>query len=123
MAVVQNRLDVLAVSTDARVLAATQGARPREASALAVVVAELAHNAIEHGGGGGLVTLAVGTEGWRVEVEDTGPGLPMAVLADGGPRDSSGLSSVRRIAKQLELRNRRGGGARIIARGDFPVRG
>ncbi|MDP1825426.1 MAG: hypothetical protein Q8L48_19365 [Archangium sp.] len=101
MVVVQSRMDVLDVSADARVLAASQGARPRKASELAVVVADLATNAVRHGRGA-LVKLAVGSAGWTVEVEGT------------KRRGQADLSDVRRFATRLELR-----GTSVIAHGEF----
>ena len=132
VAAVQSRVEVLAIAADARALGAACGFDSREAEELALVVAELGMNALKHGGGGGLVNIALSAEGWTVEVEDGGSGLPPAVLADAGRSDhlgaagvrpagdgkqsfGSGLASVRRLSSRLELSNRRAGGARAAA--------
>lgn len=133
---VHTRIEVLASAAGARSLALDTGLDPRRAEELALVVAELAMNAVLHGAGGGQVTVSVSDEGWCVEVEDGGPGLSPAVLADAGVSDrlgrdgvrplhdghasfGSGLASVRRLSNQLELNNRNAGGARVVARRDF----
>ena len=129
---VQSRVEVLAIAADARKLGFACGFDAREAEELALVVAELGMNALKHGGGGGLVSIAVSAEGWTVEAEDGGRGFPPAVLADAGRSDhlgaagvrapadgqssfGSGLASVRRLSSRLNLNNRRGGGAHVAA--------
>jgi anti-sigma regulatory factor (Ser/Thr protein kinase) len=131
-ATLQERVEVLAVAADARRFGTCEGLSLRESEKLALVVAELGMNALRHGGGRGRVRVNVGASGWRVEVEDEGAGLTDAVLADAGQSDrlgaagvrepadgrrslGSGLASVRRLSSRLELSNRRGGGARVIA--------
>lgn len=132
VAAVSSRVEVLAVAVDARTLAAANGLSVREAQELSLVIAELGMNALRHGGGGGLVQVCVDSSGWTVEVEDGGSGLTPAVLADAGRSDhlgaegvrppgdgrpsfGSGLAAVRRLSSRLELANRRGGGARVVA--------
>jgi anti-sigma regulatory factor (Ser/Thr protein kinase) len=136
IAAVHSRVDVLAAAADARMLAAACGLGSHEAEALALVVAELGMNALKHGGGGGLLTVALGPEGWTVVAQDAGPGLPPAVLADAGRSDhlgakgvrapgdglpsfGSGLASVRRLSSRVELSNPHGGGARAAAHKDL----
>lgn len=135
--VVQSRVEVLGLAAEARELAAREGLDARQSSELSLVIAELAMNALRHGGGGGLVSVSVSPLGWSVEVEDAGPGLSPAVMADAGRSDrlgaqgvrppndgqssfGSGLASVRRLSSRLELSNRRTGGAHVAAHRDFP---
>ncbi len=132
VAAVGSRVEVLAIAVDARTLAAAHGLSIREAQELSLVIAELGMNALRHGGGGGLVQVTLDERGWTVEVEDGGSGLTPAVLADAGQSDhlgadgvrppgdgrpsfGSGLAAVRRLSSRLELNNRRGGGARVVA--------
>ena len=129
---VQNRVEVLGLAASARALGTQHGLDAKQAQELSLVVAELGMNAIRHGGGGGLVQVALCSDGWTVEAEDNGPGFSEAVLADAGQSDhlgadgvrppadgrlnfGSGLASVRRLSTRLELANRRGGGARAVA--------
>ena len=112
---VQSQQDVNALTVDTRVLAATQGAPIRQAAELSAVVEELATNALRHGGGEALVSVAVGPAGWTVEVEDRGPGLSRKQSL------GTGLMQVQQLSSRLELTNRRGGGARIVAHRDFPA--
>jgi hypothetical protein len=82
------------------------------------------------------VLVTVSQDGWTVEVKDGGPGLSETVLADNGQSDrmgrdgvrprgdgqpsfGSGLASARRLSSQLELSNRDGGGACVVARKEF----
>ena len=133
---VNERLDVLAVAAEARALAKSAGIDAGFAEELALVVAELGMNAVRHGAGSRTVHVTVSALGWRVEVEDQGPGLSAAVLADGGRSDrlgvggvrsvshtrgtfGSGLAAVRRLSNALSLSNKATGGARIIAHRDF----
>ncbi len=132
-----SRVEVLAIAADARRLALGDGVDVREAASLALVVAELGMNAVLHGGGSAQVQVSVEPEGWTVAVEDAGPGLSPAVLADAGRSDrlgpegvrapgdgrssfGSGLAGVRRLAGALALENRGGGGARAEAHRRFP---
>jgi signal transduction histidine kinase len=136
---VQTRVEVLALSAKARTLASSYGLAPRYAQELSLVIAELGMNALRHGGGLGEVQVSVSTDGWTVEVQDGGAGLTAEVLADAGRSDhlgpygvrpagdgklsfGSGLASVRRLSSRLELSNRPGGGARVVASRDFQVR-
>jgi anti-sigma regulatory factor (Ser/Thr protein kinase) len=133
---VHTRIDVLAVAAEARALAARSGLDGRRAEELALVIAELAMNAVLHGPGAAQVSVTVSAERWSVEVEDGGPGLSQAVLADAGlsdrlgrdgvrpPHDGhhsfgSGLAGVRRLSSRLELSNRDSGGARVVAHREF----
>jgi len=136
VAAVHSRLEVLAITAHARVLAVLHGVDLRDAMELALVITELGMNAIRHGGGAGLVKVSLSSEGWTVEVEDGGRGFSLPVLADAGRSDrlgpegvrppadgghsfGSGLASVRRLSSRIELSNRPRGGARAVAHKDF----
>ena len=130
-ATVQRRLDVLAAASEARASALSFGIAAKQADELALVVAELGMNALNHGQGQGTVEVSVDSSGWVVGVDDSGPGLSAAVLADAGRSDhfgangarplgdggsfGSGLASVRRLSTSLELANKASGGARAVA--------
>lgn len=133
---VHSRVEVLAAAAEARRAALALGVDAAQAEGLALVVAELAGNAVRYGRGG-VVGVTVGATGWTVEVEDSGPGFPPAVLADAGRSDrlgaegvrppgdgrstfGSGLASVRRLASRLALTNRRTGGGLVVAHREFP---
>lgn len=134
--VVRQRVEVLAAAVEARRAALAQGYDAGRAEGLALVVAELGGNAVRYAHSG-VVAITVGAGGWTVEVEDSGPGFPPAVLADAGRSDrlgadgvrppgdgrrsfGSGLASVRRLATALELSNRRSGGGLAVAHREFP---
>ncbi len=116
------RADCLGAAVKARDCLSRAGWSQREASELAVVVAELASNAIRHAGGGECV-LEIERRGWTVTVCDEGPGFPAAVLKDRGRTDGvqpklgmgSGLSCARRLAGSLIVENLVPAGARVIA--------
>ena len=116
------RADCLGAAAKARTLLADAGWTKREASELAVVVAELASNAVRHAGGGECV-LELERDAWELCVSDEGPGFPSEILADAGRTDGvqprrglgSGLSCARRMSAALSLENRRPKGARIVA--------
>ncbi len=128
---VRSRTESLAAAAYARSMARAFQYPERESEALALVVAELAGNAVRHGGGGHLV-LSIGHSSWQVVVQDSGPGFTVSVLADAGRSDrlgpdgpvasgtphaslGSGLAATRRLASQLVLGNRPEGGARVVA--------
>ena len=129
---VSSRVDVVAAAAAARTQARECGHSISEAHALSLVVAELAMNALRHGGGRGLLQVRCEPWGWLVRVQDDGPGISLAVLADGGRSDrlgcagvrpvadgqrslGSGLAAVRRLSTVLALNNRDGGGALAVA--------
>ncbi|MBK7861234.1 MAG: ATP-binding protein [Archangiaceae bacterium] len=117
------RADCLGAAAKAREVLTEAGWSPKEASELAVVVAELANNAVRHAGGGEC-TLELEARAWELCVSDEGPGFPDEILADAGRTDGvqprrgmgSGLSCARRMSCALSLENRRPKGARIVAR-------
>ncbi len=120
---VVGRADCLGAAAKAREALSDAGWTKREASELAVVVAELASNAVRHAGGGECV-LELEPERWELCVCDDGPGFPREILADAGRTDGvqprrglgSGLSCARRMSASLSLENVRPKGARIVAR-------
>ncbi|MBL8952506.1 MAG: ATP-binding protein [Myxococcaceae bacterium] len=124
------RADCLGAAAKARECLARAGGSPRAAGELAVVVAELAYNAIRHAGGGECV-LEVSRGEWSVTVRDEGPGFPPNVLADCGRTDGvqpriglgSGLACARRFAGSLAIENLEPTGARVIARKQHLERG
>lgn len=69
-----------------------------------LIVQELLSNAVEHGGSGGSVAVAIEAtpraDGWRLSVTDNGRGLPNGFSIDGGTRQ--GLKIVRALAAQAE---------------------
>ena len=115
------------------------GFAPTAAAAFAVAVSELIANAVRHAGRGGVTLRALGAPrpGIEVVVEDRGPGIADlgAAMSDGWsagrrlapdvPHDPRcgrgvGLGAVQRLADELEIRNRPGGGLRAVARKRLP---
>ena len=111
--------DVVLARRRARAIAARVGCDPIAQSRLATAVAELAHNAQRHAGGGRL-TLAIDDVCLWVEVSDSGPGIAEldALLAGGDRPDGAdrphgeagpngdrarGLLRVRRLMDELEI--------------------
>jgi serine/threonine-protein kinase RsbT len=104
-----------------------------EARALALCAAELASNAVRHGGGGTLTATVLGGErrGLELTCRDAGPGVPdpAAAVVDGWSRGrallpddprfgglGTGLGAVRRMTDELVIATVPGGGALIRAR-------
>lgn len=128
---VRSRADAWGLALLVRDLALQAGFDARSAEEVRLVAAELASNAVHHGGGGELKIRS--TEGiCEIEVQDRGPGFSPEVLRDGGRSDrlgprgprpvgetaaswGSGLACARRLSGRLELTNRRSGGARVVA--------
>ena len=128
--------DRLACTYEAVRFAENAGLHGRGALELGICVAELLSNTVHHGGGLGTLTLRLLPGSPRiieVEVEDDGPGIdrPDLALRDGysrgayrvqgapcaaGPGQGVGLPAVRRFADALEIRNKPGGGTRVIVR-------
>lgn len=108
---------------DARVAAAVVRAAARSAgldrwcaAAVATATAELATNAIKHGGGGRLEVERRGSGVWLV-VEDRGAGCAAELAetlarASADPR-SHGIGAVARLTDGLRLSQRQGGGLAI----------
>lgn len=138
---VRSRVDVFSFCESVRRSAMGLGLEMRRIGELSLVVAELATNAVVHGGsGGGTVHVAIATTGWSVSVRDTGEGFSPAVLADAGKSDrlgadgvrppadgrrsfGSGLASVRRFSTTLSLHNLEPFGARVVAHRVFTPQG
>lgn len=127
----QGRADCLGAGVLVRTLARGAGWSDVEAEELALLVIELATNAVRHGGGGRCRVELGGAE-LRLTVEDSGGGFPAPVLEDGGRSDGlgaggpvpplerrglgSGLAAARRLADELHLSNPSSGGAHVFAR-------
>jgi serine/threonine-protein kinase RsbT len=116
------RADCLGAAALARSSLLVAGWPTREASELAVVVAELTSNAVRHAGGGEC-TLELDAQRWSVTVQDAGPGFPSPVLADEGRTEAlragrglgAGLSGARRLSNELYLKNLCPTGALVVA--------
>lgn len=93
------------------------------ASPVAMCMAELVGNAVEHGGDEVVVTLVGrrGTEQLQIRVEDTGPGLPTDL--DPASEGGLGLQIVRTLVGEaggeVQWRNRGGGGTAVEV--SFPL--
>jgi anti-sigma regulatory factor (Ser/Thr protein kinase) len=116
------RADCLGAAALARSSLVEGGWTVREASELAVVVAELTSNAVRHAGGG-KCTLEFDQRQWVLTVHDEGPGFPARILVDAGQTDGvqprvglgAGLSCARRLSGELRLENLSPTGALVIA--------
>jgi serine/threonine-protein kinase RsbT len=127
---IQERGDVVAVSSRARRLARELGLGSRRADELAIVVSELASNIVKHGIRGEIV-LALDSSEIAVEARDVGPPIRDFQLAatdhydDQGPIDpalilrrrglGTGLGAVFRFADRVEYQEEEGG-KKITAR-------
>jgi anti-sigma regulatory factor (Ser/Thr protein kinase) len=75
---------------------------------LVVAVNEILINAVLHGGGGGSVTVERATDGVRIEVRDSGPGISVGVPTERpGPQveGGRGLWMARRLCRNLTITN------------------
>jgi serine/threonine-protein kinase RsbT len=115
-------------------LARRNGLEHRAYCEVAIAAAELASNAVRHGGGGSIDLRAIraGTRrGIEIECRDRGPGILDVehALRDGVSRGrpptpdrdwseglGSGLGAVRRATHELEIETAPGRGTRVIAR-------
>lgn len=104
--------DRLWAAGEARRFAAELGFSAQDQARIAVCVAELASNAVKHGGGGRLeiAEVIVPAHGCRVRVEDHGPGI---AAVDEAIRD--GFSEGRWLTPDIPLRSRRGLGVGLGA--------
>lgn len=107
---VQNPTDVQVCRRRAAHLATTMNFPAVQVGELAILVSELAENALRHGGGGELSLVRIsGEHGQGIEVicSDQGPGFnPDAAFADGFTTGGSlgiGLGAVRRLADSCEV--------------------
>lgn len=124
--------DAVVAAAAARRFALAHGASARASQELAIVVAELASNALKYAGGGSM-SVSMGDDGrLLVEALDRGPGIadPALALVDGvseGRRVDqgeapdrrglgAGLGAVRRLTDTLVIEPRVGGGTRVLAR-------
>ncbi len=129
---VRSRVDCLAAGLTLERTARELGWDETEAATLNILMLELATNAVRHAGGG-VARIVIDTGRCDIVVEDEGPGLTPAVLADQGRTDrfgqlgqyqkgvrppqglGSGLAGVRRLADELRVENRPERGARAWA--------
>jgi serine/threonine-protein kinase RsbW len=92
------------------------------ASNLIVAVNEILINAVIHAGGGGSVTVETSQDGVRIEVRDSGPGVPVDVPTERpGPHveGGRGLWMARKLCPHFSITN---GPAGAIVRLFMPVR-
>jgi serine/threonine-protein kinase RsbT len=110
--VVASEDDRLWASGEARRFAAELGFGPDDQARIALCVAELASNAVKHGGGGRveIAEVLAPTRGCRVRVEDHGPGLG---AVDEALRD--GFSEGRWLTADVPWSQRRGLGVGLGA--------
>lgn len=119
------------------ILARAIGFNRRCAGELAIVVSELVTNAVKFAGGG-VVRISALPSGIAIEVEDEGPGIDDVDLAliegysEGRMLDQvvdirsrrglgAGLAAVVRLADEVEIINRPGGGTRVVVRKLLPT--
>lgn len=107
-------------------LAESAGASRKAAYEIGTSVAELASNAVKHGGGGH-VEIGIETKtrlALHIVVTDEGPGFPTApqepeaerwAHRSGGQGLGVGLDGVRRLMDEVHVESREGGGTRVIA--------
>jgi anti-sigma regulatory factor (Ser/Thr protein kinase) len=127
---VEHRTDAMVAASWARRFGAHHGLAEPDAQALTVIVAELASNVVDHGGGG-VLSIACARSGFEVEAVDRGTGLdadPDALRSGalahhyvddrGLPRPGlgRGLDAVRRLSTQLSAERTAAGGLRVVAR-------
>lgn len=126
--------DRLIAAALARAVGRRAGLGPRACAEIALATAELASNAVRHGGGGEIeldVVVDAGRSGVRVVCRDAGPGIAdvEAALRDGwsqgrqlGPDDpwreglGTGLGAVKRACPDLSIESAPGRGTVVIAR-------
>jgi serine/threonine-protein kinase RsbT len=118
--------DRLGCAAAARAFGERAGLSGRSCAELAVVVAELASNAVRHAGAGEVILRCLADRRGAVEivVRDRGPGIadPEAAMADGfsaatrpGARRGlgTGLGAARRLASRLSIKTAAGEGTTI----------
>lgn len=112
-------------------LARAAGFSPRRASLAALCAAELASNAVLHGGGGRLTVRCTPEEGVEIVCKDLGPGIPdvREALRDGWSRGAllapdasrseglgSGLGAVLRACDDMLIETAVGAGTTLTVR-------
>jgi anti-sigma regulatory factor (Ser/Thr protein kinase) len=127
------RLDCLGAGAQLKQRCLELGWSEREAGEVALVLVELATNAVRHGNGGE-AHVQLTAERACITVEDRGPGFPLWLLERWRKNDElaplfsatepraltrnglgAGLDGARRMCDRLELCNRDGAGARAQA--------
>ncbi len=120
---VRETLDVSHARREAARLCAGAGLNRVDTECVVLSVSELAHNLVQHGGGGRL-TVSV-EEGAPpcvvVQAEDEGPGIAdlARVMEDGYSTTGglgSGLPGVKRLMDEFEITSAPGQGTRVVAR-------
>ena len=113
--------DVVTVRRMVREWAIEAGFSLVDQTKIITAASELARNAIEHGGGGSLLILALnegGRRGLRLIFEDQGPGIADLELAlrDGytsGGGLGLGLGGSRRLVHEFDVQSKPGEGTRV----------
>lgn len=125
--VLKNELDIYAAIGQGRVLASGMGFEHVDQTRLETIIAELARNALVHGGGGKITLTCLERDGLsgrqagiQVTVEDEGPGIAdLAQALAGGHSTAGGLGvgipSVRRLADEFAIDSAPGRGTRVRA--------
>lgn len=108
---------------EARDFAADLGFGRPEAAAVAIVVSELASNALKFAGGGVILLRRLASPpGIEIEIDDDGPGLgrgtaPEAVTVPAGRRSLGvGLGAVQRLTDWMQIEVRPGRGTTVTVR-------
>lgn len=111
--------DLRALRNAATAHADSLGLPPDMVDEVELIVAELASNAVRHGGGGGRLRLAATGTHIVCEVTDRGAGMAALPALDTRPDPAGaggrGLWLVHRYADQLTLRESPGGGTVVTA--------
>ena len=116
---VRHRADLAPAHRLARVAAKASSFDSTACEEIALVVMELSTNLIKHAGGGHVVLRPIarkGKTGLQIEATDNGPGMPELLLKDGFSTAGTlgvGLGAVNRLANELKIEARRGGGTRV----------
>jgi serine/threonine-protein kinase RsbT len=129
--VIQDESDVYAAVGLGRRMTTEMGFGPNAQACAQTIIAELARNALRHGGGGAVELRALQQgqrHGLEIIVEDRGPGISdLARALDGAGTNASnglpakgaglgvGLSSVQRLADEFTIDSAAGSGTRVRA--------
>ncbi|HEU4753840.1 MAG TPA: ATP-binding protein, partial [Armatimonadota bacterium] len=112
--------DIVLARQRARHIAALLGFEPREQTAIATAVSELARNAVEYAGGGSVRFLLAGQPAalLQVRVVDRGPGMRnLQAVLDGTYRSATGMGlgivGARRLMDGFEIHSEPGAGTEV----------